>query len=381
MVAAGVLLPAVAYATFAIFWSALYLLVSALSGIQQEIARAVSPRSADAEADRPPTLRNFTIQAATAVTLACLLLLTVMGPGLVVIADPGLATPLSVGAGAYVLLAVLAGTVSALAHWHLAALITILDAILRLILVGACLLLESDAVTIAWAVVAPMPITAVIAWLVIRGATVGRVVIDVRLSRLWLNVGRTVVGGAAMGILISGFPFMVGATSVDVDPGLVASLIFAVNVARAPLVIVALSLQSYFIVLYQRGVDRRATVLLVSSIGVGALVAAVIAGAFGPGLLTAVFPDAPTISSLAVGSIVASGGLVGIMCLTGPMTIARSSHTAYTAGWIVAAALTVATLFSPLDVVDRVVLGLVIGPLCGVLVHAVALVRRPRVHS
>ena len=40
---AGPLLGAAAYAPFAVFWSALYLLVSGASGIQQEVSRSAHP--------------------------------------------------------------------------------------------------------------------------------------------------------------------------------------------------------------------------------------------------------------------------------------------------------------------------------------------------
>lgn len=374
---AGVQLSAVDYANLAVFWSALYLVVTALSGIQQETARAVGPLPPESTGSAPSVLRTFTLQAAIGVAVASLIVFAVIGP--LVFANDGaaLAVPLAIGTGAYVLLAVLSGTVSALALWKLAALITVVDGVLRLVLVAALLLLGADTLPLAWAVVAPMPITAVIAWLVIRGSAVGRFVIDVPLRRLWANVGRTVVGAAAMGVLISGFPFLVGATSNGEEAALIASLIFTITIARAPIVIVVLSLQSYFIVLFQRGVGGRVYLLLIAGIMVAAVAAATLAGLIGPALLAAVFPEAPPISGLVVALIVASGGAVGAMCVTGPMTIARSAHTAYTLGWVVAALTTIALLLLPLETTDRVVLGLICGPLVGLAVHAVALARWP----
>ncbi|TPW97638.1 hypothetical protein FJ656_33950, partial [Schumannella luteola] len=59
------------YAGFAVFWASIYLVVGALAGVQQEIARATHPVRGD-EAVGPRTARTFGLALAVVVALAIL---------------------------------------------------------------------------------------------------------------------------------------------------------------------------------------------------------------------------------------------------------------------------------------------------------------------
>jgi hypothetical protein len=83
-------------------------------------------------------------------------------------------------------------------------------------------------------------------------------------------------------------------------------------------------------------------------------------------------------SNWLIATFVLSSALVGALCVSAPAVLSRNAHTAFSAGWIVAAATTVVCLLLPLDFVEKTIVALLVGPIAGVLVHAIylALVRK-----
>jgi O-antigen/teichoic acid export membrane protein len=128
-----------------------------------------------------------------------------------------------------------------------------------------------------------------------------------------------------------------------------------------------------------RLVDSRSPVSLVARwIGAGTLLSLPVAGLgylLGPQVLRLVFgPGYHATGGLFV-ELVGSGLMLGVITLTGWTALALGRHTVYVSGWLVTVVATSALLTVPTSLEGRVSLALIVGPLVGTLVHAVALRR------
>jgi O-antigen/teichoic acid export membrane protein len=364
------------YAPFAFFWSALYIVVGALGGVQQEVTRAASAADAAGPVRAKARVTVFTLGIAAVVFVALAATSPIWDP-LVFGSETGyLGWPLIVGAGSYVLVAGLSGALYGVRWWYpLVALIAV-DGVLRLIGVLIALALSPTLVSLAWAVAAPFPLAVMIVLPFVAKRV--KPTLDVGYPQLGRNVARTIIAAAATAGLISGFPALLAATSPSVPVSVLGSLTFALTLTRAPIVIPLLALQSYLIVHFgsaEAALTRR--VLRLEAIAIaGAVVLAGLAAALGPFVLSLVREDF-VVSPGMFFVIVASSGLIAAMSISGPAALARSAHTAYTLGWVVASVVTLGMLLLPLEFDLRVSLALLIGPALGCVVHLLGL-RGPR---
>lgn len=367
----GATRPADEYADFGVFWATLYLVIAALSGVQQEVTRATRPVSAAAAPHRHVAVRFGVVSA---LIIAALLLITAIwwAPALFGGQGWALAVPIALGSAGYVVVAVLAGTLYGLTLWSAIARMIALDGILRLVGVLAVIALGGDIGALAWAVVIPFPLTPLLLWWSMRSDVAGSSELDVGPRRLTWNVGRTVVASVAVGVLVSGFPLLVRLAFPEASAASIGSLVFAINIVRAPLVIVVLALQSYLIVRFrsQRAHAGRAFLSLAALVIAASVVLAVAAVFAVPAVLSLLWPDY-VLSGWFFGALVATSGLLGLLCLSGPLTLARSQHAVYALGWIVAAVSTVGVLLIPGPIDVMVIVALTIGPILGVAVHLV----------
>lgn len=358
-----------AYALFAIFWGALYLLVGALSGVQQEITRATRPVD---PADRGPASRARNFGLVLAVSVVVLTIATAPAWADVVFADHGiaLALPVAIGAGSYVLVATLCGSLYGVSQWRSLALMIAVDGLLRLTLVLVALTVTTDIVVLAWAAALPFPLTIALLWPVVRRGFVNRSDIDVGYRALSWNVSRTVLASASTAVLVSAFPLVLGATAWDEDQTLVGELIFAITLSRAPLIVTIMSLQGYLVVRFRDGSRwrRDLAVLVAGILGAGAVLSG-LAALIGPPILTMITGRSSAIDGGTVAVLVASSALVGALCATAAALLARGRHLGYSLGWVLAAVATVVVLLLPLDLLSRVGLALVIGPVVGLCAH------------
>ena len=359
------------YTTFAVFWAALFLTIAALSGIQQEVTRATGSLNADGAATRDHRSRNFA--AIGSVTIFGLTVST--APAWVDSVFPidgwSLVWPLAVGAACYVVVAVLYGTLYGLKEWTSLLLLMATEALTRLIAVGGVIALSGNSAALAWAVALPIPFALIALWPVVRKRVIGTSVIDVTSQGLVWNVARTIVASTSMGILISGFPLVLGLTSTDEPASQVGLLIVAATLTRAPLVVVSMALQSFLLVNFR---ERRAVIvrvfLTVSSGVFGAAVGlAALGWLWGPWAFELLFPAETAPDRWLIVALVVSSGIVGILCVSGAAILSLGKHAVYSVGWAVAAVVTVLSLLVPLDLVGRTVLALLLGPLAGVVVH------------
>lgn len=354
---------------FSVFWSSIYLLVAALSGLQQETTRAA--HAVPAGSDAPGRLLGFGLACAVGVGLLIAVTAPLWADIIFPVRTGVLVLALALGAAGYVGVALLAGVFYGLRAWSAVAAATIVDALLRLVLVGAAVLADASISVIAFAVVVPFPLSLSVLWLATRRRVKGRYVLDVPPRGLAWNASRAVGGAISTGILTSGYPLLIGATSTTEPEALVGALIFVVTLTRAPLVVPALALQSYLTVHFR---DRPQTArsrlirLLGAVVGVSALLAAI---AFGvePWLLRTIWGEAYVVSGLVCAGIVLTAGLTAGLCVSGAATLAANRHGTFVTGWSVAALTSVLLLLLPIGLEARVLLSMAVGPLLGILIH------------
>ncbi|HYI32410.1 MAG TPA: hypothetical protein VEX88_03010 [Glaciibacter sp.] len=360
--------PAADYVDFGVFWSALYLVIAALSGLQQEVTRGTRRRLTSRHASSPA----FVFGAVSSLVTAVLIVGTAPLWKDAVFAESGwtFVVPLAVGAASYVVVAVLCGTMYGLELWRSISLMISIDGILRLIGVLVLLGLAPDNRMLAWAVVLPFPLTPLLLWFFVRRGITGRSELDVGYRQLVRNALGTVAAAAALGVLVSGFPLVLSALSPEASRAELGASLAAINLIRAPLVIVVLSLQSYFIVRFRNSPTRAYALFVRLTVVIGAvtLVAAALAWIIGPSLLALLGRDY-SLSGAVLAGLVATSGVLAVLCVSGPLTLARSQHGVFTAGWIVAATATVLALLIPGDLAPRMLLSLAVGPILGILVH------------
>lgn len=358
------------YATFAVFWAALYLVVGTLSGLQQEVTRATVPLSGDAPA-HVNRARNFGLIAA-AVTFVVVLAVAFTSP---------FAWPLAFGTASYALVAVLVGTLFGLSRWRAAAALVLVDALLRLVAILLTLLFTHEIVALAWAAAVPFGLALLVVWPFARRAVVGKAQLDVGYGRLSWNVSRTLLAAASTGVMVSGFPLLLGLTSPGADSVQLGLYILAATLVRAPLVVVAMSLQSYLVVQFRDAADRasRRLLLVLGGIAATGVVLAALGWLIGPAVFGWLFPGEPAPDGWFVAALVISSALVAAMFVSGAAVLARSQHFVYSAGWVVGAVVTVVVLLLPLDLATRTILALIAGPAVGLAVQVGYLVssRRP----
>jgi O-antigen/teichoic acid export membrane protein len=363
------------FAAFAVFWSALYLLVGGLSGVQQEISRATHVVSAQSSfvASR---LRTFAIAG------------SVLVAGLVVASAPlwqgqvfpddgwALVWPLAVGAGSYVLVAVLCGALYGVAQWRSIAILLAVDAVLRLVLVVLGTNLGFGAVALAWAVALPFGLTIALVWGAIRPGLVGRAELDVGYRALSWNIARTVAAAFSIAVLVSGFPLLLRLTGGGSGEALLGELIFTITLIRAPLIVTTMSLQSLLLVHFRENPARRRRSLLqiVAAIAASTAVLAALGWWLGPAVFAWASGHPTHIDGSLLAVFIVSAGAVAALSVSGAAILARGEHMTYLAGWLVAAVVTIVVIVVPGDFLLRVGAALVVGPLAGLVVHTWALV-------
>ncbi|WP_243076975.1 hypothetical protein [Microbacterium sp. SS28] len=376
ILAAAVLKDAEAYVTFSVFWSTLYLFVGAIGGVQQEVTRAVTPATTGATRSG---LRVFTISAGVVLIAVSIVVGLLLAPTALSIDPVGLTLWFGVGLLGYLGCAVLSGAMYGLALWSPIAGLTIIDALIRGGLVSTGLLLGVAPQTLAAFISVPFIAAFGLVWLVVRGRVAGRFDLDVGVKRLSANAVGTVAAAAATGVLVTGMPLLIRLMMPHVSATLTASLIVVITITRAPLIVPLMALQSYLIVVFRSEQPSIVSRLLrlMAWVGGAAVLASVVAYFVGPWLILLISDGRYFVEGSVIACVVASAGLVALLCLTGPALLSVNRHALYVAGWVVAAAVTVLAFLLPLDPVARTLTVLVTGPLSGVFVHLCGI--RPRV--
>lgn len=379
--AAPRLLDGPAYVAFSVMWSTIYLCVAAMSGVQQEVTRA----SRSSTTHRPNTvLRTFTLAAAGVVLVLAVVLGIWLSLTAVPMASLSLTTILGVAFVGYLANAVLSGVLYGVQAWRGVALVTILDAVLRALLLGIGLVGGAEPFWLGLGIAFPFGLSFTLGWLILRRNVIGRFALDVDARTLSKNVASTVGSAACSGVMISGLPLLLGVTSPGVPAASLGALIMAINLTRAPIVVPVMALQSYLIsaVFRDRDVIAPRRLFGLIAIAIAAMIAiSALAFAVGPWLIGVVSGGTYSIDPFVIATVVLSAGLVALLCVTGPALVAEGRHTANVTGWVVAASLTVGCLILPIEFAPRTLVALTLPAIAGLILHTLALLRGPAARS
>lgn len=365
------------YVAFSVFWSTLFLGISAMSGVQQEVTRAARPATNEPPS---PVLRRFAIWSGGIVAVAAVVVAVLFGGKVMPTAVASFAGVLVIAFVGYLANAVLSGVLYGLNRWTPIAALIILDAAIRSVLVVSGFVLQLDTQWLALFVALPFGTSFGLVWLWIRRSVIGAYRLDVPLRGLARHTLSTVGASVASGVMITGLPMLIGLTSAQDSASAVGSLLLAITLTRAPIVVPVIAVQSFLIsAVFRDGRVGPGRLLRLLGVALAAVVViAGIGGLIGPPLVAWFSAGRFSVTGLTAALIVMSAGLVAAMCVTGPALIAARRHVANVIGWVVAATATVVMLLLPLELTPRAGAALVVPPLLGLLLHAVALLARPK---
>ncbi|MFJ4164894.1 hypothetical protein ACIPY5_05005 [Microbacterium sp. NPDC089698] len=361
------------YLAFTTFWSATYLIVSCLAGVQQELTRA-SRSGPDGSGYR--LWRVFAVAVALIAAVAVAAIFTVIGPRIFPSDTVSLVLAISVAAFGYSLIAAVSGALYGIQDWRGVGGMTISDSVIRAVTLALAVLLGGSATLMGWAVAVPFLIAVLLIW-VWRGKGISRhLQLDVGMARLFRNTSATLLASLATGALISGLPLLLRVLAPDAGEGLLASLVLVISLTRAPLVVPLVALQGYLLVHFRESRRHAAVVLRwIGALLVAVAVLSALSAWLGPLILHAIYPGFDPLPGTVFAAIVASAGLTGVLCVTGPALLAASRHRWYVAGWMLSALGTVVLLSIPGDALARILIALVFAPVAGAVVHTIGLAR------
>lgn len=361
-----------AYLGFAVFWSTMFLFGGAVGGIQQEVARATSPRASDSPRS---SISRFALIALGVVAAVGMVAAVLLAPTAFRAAPVPLALAFVLGLLGYVLTAVLTGLLYGLAeHAAIAAMIT-LDAVLRGAGVVLGLVLGAPMGIIGFAIAVPFGLASSLVWLLARRRVSGRYLLDISTAQLSRNALSTVLAATAIGVVVTGLPLLFDTFLPSGDAAVIASLTLVVTVTRAPLIIPLMALQSYLVVHLRelRAHRMRRIMLLLGALAAVAAVGVALAVWLGPSLIGVISSGRYSTDPLTAAMVVVSAAMVAAMCVTGAGLLTLSRHRAYAAGWVVVAIASIALLWLPvLPTSPRALVALVVAPALGLMVHLIA---------
>lgn len=364
---------------FMTFWSAIFLCSGILTGLSLETTRIAATGLED---DVVPSARNprvAVVGALIGLGLGGILGATAWLWGRQLFSlypnATELALLIAVGALGFTFYHITAGALAGLQQWKLYSAVLVIDAAIRLVVVGAALLL-TQSVLLAAAATA----FSTFGWLALLAFSPGaraalRVRSDVPLRPLLLRLGAAALSTGASALLVIGFPTLLAATTSDPEFEAAAPLLLALTLTRAPLMIPITALQGVAITHFVQNRDQGLRAMWPIGrivLGVGVL-ASVGAGLLGPWLLTLVGGAEYQVSGLALAGLTLGATGLALLTLTGGVCQAVTRHGAFVAGWLAAVAVALLILVLPMPLLQRAVLALTVGPIAGLVVHLAAL--------
>ena len=368
-------------AEFLVYWALLFAAFGVVGGVRNETTRAVGSARARGET----STRAMSAALVVGGSGALLLLITapIWADRLVPSTAPAIIPVIALSVLLYACHVTVLGALSGRESWaHMSAVMTT-EAMLRLVLVGAVLLVGGGLLPLELVVaVSALTWAGMLAFSPeIRRAAAART--DVGLGRLLGNSGHTVTASVASSVLITGFPVLMQLTSRDADAVVLAGTILAISLTRSPIMIPLQAFQGYAIVAFLRSGQHRLRALvrplgLLAVLGVAAAIAAWL---LGPWLMDLLFAGRYEVSGGTFAGLMIAAAALAMLTLTGTASLADSAHVGYTAGWIVAALVAAGLLLLPLPLPERSVIALIAGPVVGMAVHLASLSRGARTRS
>lgn len=378
---------------FLLFWAALFTVTGIITGIQPEITRAVGTARTRAVADGAASADGSAPQGARVVTVTAAL--GAIAGALVLVSSPLWAgqqiphsaavgvTVMAVGVFLYALQATMSGVTAGEDRWYLFAAVGGLESAGRLILMLAAALMIPSLAGLEVATVVPMGLWLILAFVTVSGRRLWVARADVPARRLTVNILWSFLSSAAAAVLMMGFPNVLKASgAAESEPVVLGTLILAISITRSPIMIPLQAFQGVAVSAFLKQRHRPVAAFIkpaAAVVAVGA-VGALAAYLVGPLLFRLIYPPAAgaesayeaAASGITLGALVFASALLALMTLSGNMALAVNQHRIYLAGWVVAAAVTLSLAFLvPAPLVPRAIVALVVGPVCGFVVHMV----------
>lgn len=369
------------YSVFGVFWSALFLIVGVLFGIQQETTRATaSALMTPTGAAHRSSLWVFAGGVAVVVGIVVALTGLWWAPRTLGAGNAGLVLQVSLGSGANAVVATLSGVLAGARLWrHLGAIIAI-DGVVRLVAVFVALTLGGNPAALAWAVIIPFPVALGLVFLLSPRPLIRFSGSPLSYRRLISNSTQTMLAASATALIINGFPLVLAFFAAPTEKAELGALILAITITRAPVLVPLMALQSYLVTRFT-GMTSSPWPLIGRACGLIGLTMAVLAGAtffWGTAAFATIIGADFALSTGALVPLVVSSGFIGALCVTGPALLASGSHRGYALGWVVASFVSIGMLFLPVGLEAKAALALSIGPVVGLLVHGGSLWRLSR---
>jgi len=375
------------FSIFVVFWGAFGLVTGAATGLLQETTREVRATryvsDVTAVPGPDPARTTHPLRVAAMIGVGAAVVIAGSSPawsGRVFVEGRWLSVGLlSVGLAGFCLHATLLGMLAGTDHWARYGALMVTDAIIRVAVAAATVVLGWGLTGFLWATV-----TGAVAWLIVLVASptardTARLRTPGGTARFLRGAAHSITAAGASAILVMGFPVLLKLTSNELGAqgGVV---ILAVTLTRAPLLVPLTAMQGNLIAHFvDERSDRVRALLAPASIigGIGA-VGVLAAGAVGPWLLRVAFGPQYQASSALLAWLTGAAVAIAMLTLTGAAAVAAALHRAYSLGWVAATVASGLLLLLPLPLETRTVVGLLCGPLVGIGVHLVALARAGR---
>ncbi|UZN01907.1 hypothetical protein [Cellulomonas sp. S1-8] len=365
---------------FVTWWALLFLLFGLLSGFSVETTRAVAAARRDGAPDGAPTVLRVAVGVGAVTVVLCALAAPVWSQVVLPDGHAALVVPAAVGALAFAVHSALVGALAGSRRWASYARLVGAEALWRLGLVGAAAVLGLGLGGLAWA--AALGATAWLLVVLLSPATreVARARTDAPAGVVARRVAAATVASGASAILVVGYPVLLAATTAPAAYEAAAPLLLAISVTRAPLLVPLNAFQGVAVAHFVAHQDRglRALAPIAGAVAAVGVVAAGLAAVLGPPLMAWVFGPGYRLEGALMGVLTLASVGLALLVLTGALCQSLTRHRAFVGGWLAASGAAVVVLLLPGGLEQRTVLGLVVGPAVGLVVHLVALARGAR---